>query len=241
MCLLCLLALWYFLGRSNSSALKIGNESNLAVALRWWREVLSLHIVESRAWKAAEGPLVHLFADARGSPPRLAAVLLIDGDMRYTDLVPDKALLECFAQRRDAQIMGLEILAIVLGLCTFAPLISDRKVIVWSDNSGSERATSAGKAKKWDHSSMVHGIWILVAKLRVTFFAHAVFVVSRRIFCQASLWVERVPTEANISDLPSREEFALLESLGAVYTRPEVFACFRSPQSFAALSAKGVF
>ena len=34
------------------------------------------------------------------------------------------------------------------------------------------------------------------------------------------LWIERVSSEDNISDLPSRTEYALMESLGAKWRKP---------------------
>ena len=43
-----------------------------------------------------------------------------------------------FRSRRDNQIMGLELLAIALGMCTFEGLLHGKKVVVHSDNTGSE-------------------------------------------------------------------------------------------------------
>ena len=45
-----------------------------------------------------------------------------------------------FAIRRDMQIMGLELLAIVLGLSTFVAERRSRVVRVWTDNAGGEGA-----------------------------------------------------------------------------------------------------
>ena len=46
--------------------------------------------------------------------------------------------LQFFKRRSDNQIMGLELLAISLGLATFVDTLRGRKVIVHSDNTGSE-------------------------------------------------------------------------------------------------------
>ena len=43
--------------------------------------------------------------------------------------------------------MGLEILAIAVGLATFADELRGRKVVVWSDNTGTESASRAGTAR----------------------------------------------------------------------------------------------
>ena len=46
-------------------------------------------------------------------------------------------------------------------------------------------------------------------------------------FCEAAaygmhLWFERVASDDNLSDLPSREEYGLVERLGAVWRAPKV-------------------
>lgn len=52
----------------------------LHVALRWWLHVLELDICKEHAWNAPQSSVAHLWVDARGVPPRLAAVLCIDGE-----------------------------------------------------------------------------------------------------------------------------------------------------------------
>ena len=51
---------------------------------------------------------------------------------------PPDAMLAKFKRRGDNQIMGLELLSISLGLCTFQDMLKKRRVIVHCDNSGSE-------------------------------------------------------------------------------------------------------
>ena len=53
-------------------------------------------------------------------------------------MAPSPAIMGQFKQRKDNQIMGLELLAISLGMCTFEWLLVDRKVVVHCDNKGSE-------------------------------------------------------------------------------------------------------
>ena len=36
------------------------------------------------------------------------------------------------------------------------------------------------------------------------------------------LWIDRVPSDDNLSDLPSREEYELLYSMGAVWREPVI-------------------
>ena len=113
-------------------------DSELRRAAEWWIEVLQHGVAEVREWHAPELPPVHLFCDARGEPPHLAAVLFCDGQCLYTHLKPAPEMLQRFKSRRDNQIMGLELLSISLGLSTFQDQLRGRKVVIHSDNSGSE-------------------------------------------------------------------------------------------------------
>jgi hypothetical protein len=54
----------------------------LAMALRWWLEVLSLELRTTRQWFGNGGRHVHLFSDARSTPPRLGAVLFMCASLR---------------------------------------------------------------------------------------------------------------------------------------------------------------
>ena len=104
--------------------------------------------------------------------------------------------------------MTLEVLAIAVGLSTFAHLLQNKKVVVFSDNTGAESATQKGRTKSWDHCLLVHEIW-----------THAL--------CNHShIWVERVPTKDNLADLPSREQYDLVKKLGAVWLEPKVASLY---------------
>ena len=193
---------------------------SLEVALRWWLQVLKLEIVQTCPWSLPETAPVQLFADARGEPPRLAAVLFMDGERFYTDWEPTAELMNLFTVRKDAQIMGLELLAIAIGLCTFADKLQSRKICIWSDNTGSEATTDKGTAKSWDHARIVHSIWLKAAMIK------------------AHLWVDRVPTKENIADLPSRMEYQLLLDMGAQFVKPVLDDMFWKPEAWSELSAK---
>ena len=177
---------------------------DLLIALKWWLAVLQMGIVEERAWDLSCEPLLHLFVDARGVPPRCAAVLFINGECLYTDGAPSKQVLDEFQKRADAQIMGLEVLAIAVGLATFAEELRGRKVIVWSDNKGAEAACRKGSAKSWDHAVMIHDIWSLALKN------------------DTAIWIERVASDDNLSDLPSRESYELLHALRGRWRAPKL-------------------
>ena len=61
---------------------------HVRLCLEWWKEVLLLDLEEKQCWSQDRRGAAHLFADARGSPPRLAAVVLLDGRSMYTDFAP---------------------------------------------------------------------------------------------------------------------------------------------------------
>ena len=116
----------------------------LRLALEWWLEVLQLRLVQQRSWRGSVAKPVHLFCDARSTPPRLAAVLFIDGGIFYCDDAPSAELLASFFGSGDRHIMSLELASIALGISTFAEEIRGRNVVVWSDNKGAEGAATKG-------------------------------------------------------------------------------------------------
>ena len=93
--------------------------AELRRSLQWWDKVLELDLAELRQWGWPSSPPMHLFCDAAGSPAYLGAVLVVGKWCWYTHMAPPEAIVQRFRRRRDNQIMGLELLAISLGLSTF--------------------------------------------------------------------------------------------------------------------------
>ena len=120
----------------------------------------------------------------------------------YTDLATPEKLIKALVPRRDAQIMAQEIMAVYLGLKTFAKQIEGKCVHVWIDNTSSEGAFRRGAAKAADHNVIAHLVWQHAAKMGMPLFIH------------------RVPTKDNIADLPSREKYDGLERKGAIRQSP---------------------
>jgi hypothetical protein len=194
----------------------------LRLALTWWREALQSRWVESRSWVELARQTVFLFADARGSPPHLAAVLISADGRFFTEQAPDHDMLAMFQHRDDCQIAGLEILAIALGLCTFSHLISHRHVQIYSDNKVSERAAREGTAKRFDHSCLAHSLW------------------SKLIEINASTFVQRVPTDENVADPPSRLDFRLMDIIGATRLHPVLDNRFMDPSAWESLTLANI-
>jgi len=59
--------------------------------------------------------VVDLYCDAAGGSSKLAAVLQLEDKFFYTAMDTPRDLLGMFIEREDSQIMGIELLAIVLG------------------------------------------------------------------------------------------------------------------------------
>ena len=169
----------------------------LALAIDWWLQALKLPLCSEVKIHEPEGTAVDLWCDARGTPPRVGAVLVDGSYIAYCDRRTGQGVLDIFVTREDEQIMGQELLAIVVALATFRPAIRNRTVRVWTDNAGGEGALRKGAACSPDHNKVVHGIWLLAAKANI------------------GLHINRVGTHFNIGDDPSREVYHLLECLGA--------------------------
>ena len=183
---------------------KVG--ADLHLALSWWLWVFNLNLRRVASWSGVKrvhglSPAV-LLADAASHPARLAAVLVVGNEIFWTDAAPPRELTRCFAQRNDSQIMALELAAISLGLSTFADRLAGRQVVAFSDNVGAECALRSANAHSFDHARIVHTIWLQLAE------------------AEAQCWFMRVPTALNLADLPSRSQYKLLRSMGAVHSVP---------------------
>jgi hypothetical protein len=177
---------------------RVGAE--LRMCLEWWLEALKNMRAQVVKWDMVRETAT-LLTDARSTPPRVAAVLIVGSQFYYTDWAPDQAILQTFTARRDNQIMGLELLGIAVGLSTFASLVKGKSLRVYCDNVGGERALAAGASRSDDHNRMIHATWMLAMQLDV------------------SLWVDRVPTKENIADLPSRESYQLMKQVCEMYKK----------------------
>ena len=91
--------------------------------------------------------------------------------------------------------------------------------------SGAEHGTAKGSARAFDHNALIHSVWMQAHALSQNVCcAHAlsqnVCVWMQALLQHFALWVYRVPTDDNLSDLPSRGEYELIHELGAVWHDP---------------------
>ena len=98
-------------------------------------------------------------------------------------------------------------------------LLRNRNVVAWNDNTGVESSTRKGASKQFDHTCLVHCMWLKAAQMHM------------------HLYVERVPTDDNIADLPSREAYDLLKSMGVVAVEAKLDRMFCCPEAWESLSA----
>ena len=59
----------------------------------------------------------------RSTPPRVAAICFVDGEIYYADKEPDAKVMRQFKPREDNQIASLEMLAIAYGNCAICPIL----------------------------------------------------------------------------------------------------------------------
>lgn len=193
---------------------------HLRLALEWWLDILGSELRQRTPWFPSERRTVQLFVDASGAPAHLGAVILVDGELEYTDWRVPQKLLEIFTSRRNNQIQGLEMLAAALGLSTFSKHCESRTTRLWSDNVSAEYSIKKGSARSFDHSTIAHCIWKQAAQLHT------------------ELWISRVPSKENIADLPSRQQFELLNNLGAKWVSPKLADDYWQPDSWHALKLR---
>jgi hypothetical protein len=172
---------------------------HLRIALSWWCQLLIRQIGIVWPLQTVARRHMELFCDAEGSPPRLAGILFSERGRTLYAYKHDvsRIVIEAYRERNDAQIMTLEIMAILVALTTFSNVLCGASVRVWTDNVGGECTLRKGTAKQEDHNLLVFAVWLQAA----------------RIGC--SLWFERVGTKDNIADQPSRGYDEAVTMLGA--------------------------
>ena len=107
-------------------------------------------------------------------------------------------------------------LALAAALSTWAPAIRGRSVRLFGDNTVAEWAFRRGSAAALDHAALVHHFWAFAAALRVRVQIDRVPTGER---CRGP-FVLALPgrsarSDDNLADLPSREDYALLQRIGA--------------------------
>ena len=111
-----------------------------------------------------------------------------------------KVLQSCFGSERATVIFELEALAVAVSLELFAPLLSKRNVVMYTDNSGVHGAF----VRCWSENEVGSALAFLAAK--------------REFELQAFFYYDRVPSPSNPADAPSRFAYELPDALRAECT-----------------------
>ena len=123
------------------------------------------------------------------------------GSFFYASAKPDDQILRTFSPGKKTYIAQLEMLAAISAFFSYPELLRGRRVHMFIDNAVALSAMIHGYAKSTDMAYMSNAFHMQLAGLR------------------ASVYLDYVPSKANIADLPSRGEFRLLRRLGAAKVR----------------------
>ena len=179
----------------------------LELALRHWRMLVEEgppRTIDASGPKKAD---VVVFTDGftpdprshEALPDRVGAVMFDRRSLKpvqFTAVVPDEVKKDWIP--RATQIIPIEMLAPILALSTFADRVESADVILLIDSEVVEAALIKGYSRKADVCSLVSLFWELALKLKV------------RIF------IDRVSTDANPADWPSRDQLWKGEAVGWV-------------------------
>ena len=136
--------------------------------------------------------------DPNKTPAGMVGIVIYDPEdteskWRYSSAAVPQDLIDKFRKRK--QYVGqLEVLAAVAAFTSRPEQLRDRDVIHFIDNMGALIGMAKGYSADVDSARLVSVFHTMNAALR------------------ANVWFEYVPSKANISDLPSRNEFELLRS-----------------------------
>jgi hypothetical protein len=113
---------------------------------------------------------------------------------QFCEVVPPAVIAKWLP--RETQICMVELVATVLALHTFRDYLRDKTLILLVDAEAVEGALVKGYSARSDLCELVGIFWDLVLELRVL------------------VYIDRVPTDANCSDAPSRDKLKIGEALG---------------------------
>ena len=177
------------------------------------RRSLRLMLLFLRFAPSREVPLhsqapVLLYTDASDVPERdprwlVGAVLYDPSDhqLLYSAATVPPPLVHTWLPRQNY--MGqLELLAAPFALSTWPDRLRSRSIILFVDNDSAASNLVKGYSPQVDSAAIAGEFWLHASAIR------------------ANIYVDRVESKSNLSDGPSRNEFALLISMGGVWTDP---------------------
>ena len=184
----------------------------LAAALKHWKKLIQEgppRPIDIQLEKTAD---VVIFTDgstpdpreASNAPDRVGAVMFdrrMNHPLQFTAVVPQEPKEKWI--RRTTQIVPIEMLAPILALETFKDRVQGADIFLMIDSEAVEGALIKGYSSKSDICELVSIFWELALKYKV------------RIF------IDRISTDANPADWPSRDDLARGEAGGWVSIDPK--------------------
>ncbi|MDE0820250.1 MAG: hypothetical protein OSA95_03960 [Opitutales bacterium] len=175
--------------------------NGLRIGLLWIRTLIDLNIPRVILPRGIKRKQIRAFVDAEGGTGGLGFVIQfssMEGGSAYAHTKISAKALEILRPRGN-YIQFLEMAAAVFMIETMKEELRDCDVILFCDNTAQEGALRKGYSRDWEMAVVAGLTWLKVAELNI------------------HLWIERVPSDYNISDAPSRmspEDIKMLAELG---------------------------
>ncbi|CAE7645183.1 unnamed protein product [Symbiodinium necroappetens] len=186
-----------------------GDRMDLNEALKrsliYWRGLIEFGPPKEISLRASKRSDIVIFTDgftpdqrkAECGPDRIGAVMFDRRGLapkQFTEVIP-RSISEKWIPRK-TQIVPIEMIAPILALETFRDHVRNKDVILLIDSEAVEASLVKGYSSKEDLCELVELFWELLLEYRANFF------------------IDRVSTDANFADWPSRDHLEIGESAG---------------------------
>ena len=173
--------------------------------LEWWRQWLLEARVITVVPRVIALPFVIIYSDAE-KDGGIGALLAVDGEFQWMAGRVPSAVASKLKERK-TQIFPFEVIAAVVSLIKWGPLLDGRRIIFFVDNVGARGSLASGRSSQPDVHGIVRAAWQVAVKYRL-----AVFFV----------WV---PSALNVADGPSRGDSVAWARRVPLDVRWEVISC----------------
>ena len=160
--------------------------------LKWW--LLYIRLIQPRiARPPAQNPQVIVYTDARGEPPRIAAVFIDTREYQEShsyqllltaDITPET----CQKFSGTSLIYALEAIAAIAAVVQNQEILSGRAVLLFVDNTAALNAIIKSSSPDNITAALIRLFWSVVATRSI------------------DIWIEWAPSAQNLADPPSRDK-----------------------------------
>ena len=147
---------------------------------------------------------IRIWVDAAGASRHIAMVASYDAQTVSCLCKSPDEWWSILADRGDSQIGNQEMLSICLALESLGSTCEGAVVILFCDNAGVLHSMMRGSSRCVETNQMIGRTWYEAMRKRI------------------GLHLLKVQSKANIADLPSRQDFALLKLMGAKEIEPRL-------------------